>query len=159
MDAALGYANTFGRNFLSQSKRGCQIDLERLQVAAVDADQVASGIQRALQLIFVVNFAEHVKLVCCSGMRKREQVFLFEGRNDEQNRIGAMGAGFDDLKFIDYEILAQAGKGSCRRRLLQISKRALKKFFIRQHGKGCGACPLQFLRQLGWTKIRADQAF
>ena len=107
--------------------------MERLEVAAVDADQVTSGIQCALQLIFIVNLAEHVKLVSISNSRKREQFFLLEGRNNQQDRVGAMSARFEKLKFIDHEILAQAWKRCCRRRLLQISKRALEKLFVGQH--------------------------
>jgi hypothetical protein len=38
------------------------------------------------------------------------QFFLGESGDNQQNRIGAVGAGFDDLEFVDDEILAQTGK-------------------------------------------------
>jgi len=48
--------------------------------------------------------------LCARHCGQRNQFFLVEGGNDQQNGIGAIGAGFDDLEFVDDEILAQQGR-------------------------------------------------
>src|SRR3977135_2468886 len=78
LDSTLSHPNAFGWNFLSQSVGRCEIDMEGLEVATVDADHVASGIERPLQLHFPMDLAQHVKVMPLSGACKRAQVLLFE---------------------------------------------------------------------------------
>src|SRR5207237_469836 len=60
LNSALGYRKHISRHSLRQPECCCQIHLERTQVAAVDADQIAPGIERTSKLIFVMNLAKHI---------------------------------------------------------------------------------------------------
>src|SRR3954470_18105019 len=65
-NAALGNTQDVLGNFRSQAIRGLKIDMECFQIATVHANDVAPGVQGALQFGFVVNFAKHIeaKLHC-----------------------------------------------------------------------------------------------
>ncbi len=78
-------------------------------------------------------------------LRQREQFLLIEGGDDQQDGVGAVRPGLDDLEFIDDEILAQAGKRSGRRCLAQVVERALEKLLVGQDGK-CGGAGLLAVR-------------
>ena len=69
MNSAFRYADAVRRNLFSQAQCRCEIDFESFQVTAIDSDQVASGIESALQLCFVVDFAQHIQLLQLSGAR------------------------------------------------------------------------------------------
>src|SRR5208282_2204589 len=105
-DSALGYADAGVGYLFREPECGFEIDFEGAQITAVDADQVTTGIERALQFLFIMSFAQNVEAVRCGDPRQRYQFFLVEGGDNQQNGIGAVCPGFDDLKFIDDEILA-----------------------------------------------------
>ncbi len=93
-----------------QLQRSVEIDLEGVQVAVVDADQIEARIERAPHLFAVVDFAEHVELELTGA---RAQVSIRHRRergDDQQNRVRAIGARFQYLELVDDEIFAQAGK-------------------------------------------------
>ena len=110
MDSAFGYGQAFVGNFFGELQRGVERDFECAQIAAVDADQVTAGVESALEFLLVVGFAEDVEMVRARAARKRDEFFLIERGYDEQDSIGRVCPGFDDLKFVDDEILAQARK-------------------------------------------------
>src|SRR5208282_3366190 len=116
---------------------GFEIHLKGAQIAAVNANQVAAGIERPFELRFVMRFAQNVEALGARDSGQRHQFFLFEGGDDQQNCVGAICLGFHNLELIDDEILAQAGQGTGRRSFAQIVKRAQKKRFVGQH-RQCG---------------------
>ena len=61
MNSALGYADACGGNCFRQPQCSSQIDFEGAQIAAVDSDQVASGIEGALEFGCIMSFAENVE--------------------------------------------------------------------------------------------------
>ena len=61
-DTALGNLRHPGRHARCQLQRGVEIDLERMQVAIVDPDQVEAGIEGAPKFFLLVNFAQHIQL-------------------------------------------------------------------------------------------------
>src|SRR5713101_3883628 len=159
LDSALGYADASGGYFFGQPECGFEIDFEGAQIAAVDADQVATRIKRALQFRFVMSLTQNIEAVGSRDPGQRYQFFLIERRDNQQDGVGAACSSFHDLEFIDDEILAQAGKRTAGRGLPQIVQRALKKLFVGQHRQRGGPCPLEFQRKFGWSEIGADQAF
>ena len=106
-----------------------------------------------------MRFAQNVEAVRSRDPGQRYQFFLVEGGDNQQDGVGAIGPGFDDLEFIDDEILAQAGKRTAGRGLAQIVQRALEKLFVGQNRQRGGAGPLEFPRQFGGSEIGANQAF
>src|SRR5580765_7794165 len=105
MDATLGHTNAFRRNLLYEPKCRCQVNLEGFKVAVIDADQVASSIERPQQFFFVMDLAHHVQVVSLCTARKRKQFPLLERGNDQQDGIRVMRARFENLEFIDNEVL------------------------------------------------------
>src|SRR5208282_5778995 len=88
--------------------------------AVVDANQVTAGIERAFQFPFVMSFAQNIEAVRSRDSGQRYQLFLIECGDNQQDGVGAICPGFDDLEFIDDEILAQAGKGTAGRGFAQV---------------------------------------
>jgi hypothetical protein len=75
---ALSATRTPPEGICCEPKRRCEIDIKGFEIAAVDADQVASGIQRPLQFFFVVHLTQNVQLVSQSAPGKRDQFLLLE---------------------------------------------------------------------------------
>ena len=95
-------------------------------------DRVTAGIERSLQLLFVMRFAQNVQSLHSRDPGQRYQLFLIEGGGNQQDGVGAVRSGFDDLQFVDDEIFAQAGKRTAGGGLAQIFQRALEELFVRQ---------------------------
>ena len=90
-----------------QVERGLKRDVERAQVAVVDADKRRRQSQRAIELGRVVDFGQyrHPEFAC-EGLERGEARVVERG-DDQQNAIGTEGPRLDDLVFVKHEILAQ----------------------------------------------------
>ena len=85
---------------------------------------------------------------CCVGERS----------DDEQDGVGAGGAGFENLEGIEDEVLAQAGNGDGCGSEGEILERALEELFVGEHGeRGCSGC-LERAGQRGWIEVRTDES-
>jgi hypothetical protein len=56
-----------------------------------------------------MDFAEDVERVLMSAGGEAGELGAGERGDDEEDGVGAVGAGFDDLVFVDDEIFAEAG--------------------------------------------------
>ncbi len=65
------------------------------------------------------------------------------GRDDQQDGVGTGGAGLEDLKWIEDEVLAKAGIFTAPRGRCEIFKRALEELLIGKNGERCGPCGLK----------------
>ncbi len=83
--------------------------MEGVQVAVVDADEVASGGEGAIEFGGVVDFDEDVELKLAGAAVERSEFVLGEGGDDEEDSVGAVGAGFEQLEFVEDEVFAEAG--------------------------------------------------
>lgn len=81
--------------------------MKRREIAVVDADDLRSRAQRALQLIKRVHFDERIEMIRRGRVQKIDKVFLIESRDDQKNRIRARRARLRDLNFIENKILSQ----------------------------------------------------
>ena len=81
------------------------------------------------------------------------------GGDDEQNGVGANGAGFEDLKRVEDEVLAQAGNVDDVGRLLEVGERALKELFVGEDRQRGGAGGLEGAGQGCGIKVAADEPF
>jgi len=114
------------RESFCQAECGFEIDFERLQIAAVDADQVAAGIERALQFRFVMGFRIRRRGLVRAPLRPAQPVLFWSRAATIAEWHRRNWRGFDDLEFVDDEILAQAGQGTGGGGLAQVVERALK---------------------------------
>jgi len=135
------------------------MDFEGAQIAAVDADQITTGVERSLQFRFVMRFAQNVEAERSCESSQRHQFLLIERGDNQQDRIGAICSGLHNLKFIDDEILAQAGKGTAGRGFAQIVQRALENCSSVNTDQCGGASALEFPREFQRPEIGANQTF
>src|SRR5205085_2964727 len=98
------------------------IDLERAQIAVVDADDPRADVEGDRKLARVVNLDERVEPVPRRVIVQYLQLRRPQRRDDEQNRVGAGNLRLEQLVFRDDEVLAeqrQADRGPDRREVLE----------------------------------------
>ena len=133
MNSALSHAKTIRRDLLDEAKRRREIDVESAKIAAVDADQVAARIQGAFQFIFCMGLAQNIQIVSVPLLGQHLQLWILKRRDNQQDGIRPMRPRLKNLRSINDEVFAQAGKASCIGSLHQIGQRSLKKFLVREH--------------------------
>ena len=105
------------RNTLGQTKWCLQIHLKCLEIAAVDSNKIAAGIQSSLaELLVVVDFAQYVESIFGSLSCERCPVRLWDNAATI-NRIApvrSVSSCLQQLKFIDDGEITSSGKGSFR---------------------------------------------
>ncbi len=82
---------------------------------------------------------------------------VVERRHDDENAVGAMGAGLDHLIGIVHEILAQyrqSGRRACRHHEIEM---ALKRRRVGQHREACRAAGFIGLRKRRRVEIGANE--
>ena len=86
------------------------VDLERHEVALVDADQRGAALQGDLQLRLVVDLDEHVEAELDGELVELDQLEAVERGGDQQHGVGAHQPGVGDVVRGDREVLAQHGQ-------------------------------------------------
>ena len=132
-DAGLGHQQAVGGHVLEHAQGRIERDLERPQVAVVDAHQRGLELEGALQLGAVVHFYQHRHVQAAGDGFKVGHLRVIQTRGDQQNGIGPHGPRFIDLVRIHHEILAQHGQQCAGPGLLQVVRLALEKLPIGQH--------------------------
>ena len=83
---------------LAQTQRVVQIGLEGAQVAIVDADQRGAGVEHARQIRRLVQVRPAASVpIRCASLCSEPQVAVVETFGDQQHRVGAGRAGFEQL--------------------------------------------------------------
>ncbi len=90
-----------------QPAEGVLVDLEGLEVAGVDADQLGAERDGALGLGLVVHLDQHRQAELAGQVVQAAQPVVVEGGHDEQHQVGAGGPGLEHLVGLDHEVLAQ----------------------------------------------------
>ena len=158
-DAAFGDLDDVGRDAVDELERGIEVNVEGMEVAVVDPDEVASGGEGAVEFGGVVDFAEDVELEFAGAAMERDELVLFEGGDDEQDGVGAAGAGLEELEVVEDEVFAEAGDGDGLGGKLQISQRALEEGLVGEDGERGGAGGFEFGGERGDVEVGADEAF
>src|SRR5512133_410120 len=122
MNATLSNFQNTGRKLVRQTHRCLQIYRERLQITAVNPDDVRSEFNCAFQLLFIMYFDQHIQLLCLSALVKKLQLRLAQASDDEQDGVGAMRASFEYLELIDDEVFAEARQFRLRRCFEQVTE-------------------------------------
>src|ERR1700719_1869249 len=105
-----------------------------------------------------MDLTQNVEAMGLRDFHQSNQLVLLERGDDQQDRVGAIGLRFQYLKFIDDEVLAQAGKRTARRGFAQVIERSLKKLLVRQHRKRGRPGLLKFCRKLSRPEFFANQS-
>ena len=107
LDARLGDAQETARQPAQQLDLAPAVDLERRQVARVDADDRRAEVERALQLGTVVHLDERLHLEILGGLDEVGGEAVLDEREQHEDRVGAVHARLGDLPDVDEEVLAQ----------------------------------------------------
>ena len=121
-EAGLRHHRLAGGHVGEQLVGPLDVDGEVAEIAVVDADHLGLDLQRALELLLVVDLDEHVEVERPCLAVQREQRLGLERRDDQQHRVGAGGGGLVELVGVDDEVLAQhreVGRGARRHQVLE----------------------------------------
>ena len=159
MYAALGDDDPVARDFLGQTLADVERDGKVVQIAVVDSDETRLERERALQLLLVVHFDQHVHAQIMRGGVERLCGVVVNGGHDDEDAVGAEGARLVDLIGVVEKILAQGGK---MRRLaggLEVFELALEGGPVGEHGQTRGAGGLIGAGEFRRIEMFADHAF
>lgn len=159
VDAAFGYADGAGRELVDKVKRGFEADFKGAEVAVVHAERVAAEVADTSQLLAGVDFAEDVEMLGVSGGGEAGEIGVRQRGDDQQNGVGAMGAGFDDLVVVDDEVFAKAGDLRGCRGDFQVGEAALEEGRVGEDGEGGGAGVLEVGSERLRVEVGANQPF
>ena len=129
------------RHVFGESERGFQGDFEGGEIAVVDADQVRAGIDGDVEFAAVVNFDESAEAIARGGLAEVANLARGEDGGDQQDGIGAVCRGLQDLRGVDGEILAQDGEGDGGAGGFEIGQAALEKCLVGEHAESAAAPP------------------
>ena len=107
LDAALADQQAALADHRRQAAGGLQVDLERAQVAVVDAEDAGGRVEGDFDLGFVVDFDQGLEAAGVGRVEQAPVVVATQGRHDEEDGIGAGHHGFVDLGLVHDEVLAQ----------------------------------------------------
>ena len=124
------------RHVFGESERGVQRNFEGGEISIVDADQVGAGFDSGIQFRAVVNFDESAEAIARRGLAKIANLARGEDGGDQQDGIGAVGGGLENLRRVDGEILAEGGQGHGGAGGFEIGQAALEKRFVGEHAEG-----------------------
>ena len=141
-----------------QPFRRRQIHLESFQIAIVHADERRGNFQRAFQFFLVVNFHQNGQSGFNGERMKFCQLLVRQNGDDEQDGVRAPFDGFENLAFINDEILAQQRQFHGGADLAEIIERALEKFFVGQNGQAACARRFVFFGDADGIKVLANDA-
>src|SRR5580692_2401432 len=151
-DASIGDA-------LDEFEGGLDTQAESFQVAVVDADDVRSGGEGAIELSGGVDFHERLHADLAAERDEIAKKFIVERSNNEQEAVGVVGARLPDLPGIENEVFAKDGHFYSMARIAKVFQGAAKEFAFRQHGQHGRACCFQGLCQLDGMEGIAENSF
>ena len=137
-DARLGDLDDAGRDGAAHPGGALVVDLERQQVALVDADERGPGDEGALQLRLVVDLDEHVEADRGGQLVELDQLEVGERGDDEQHAVGAHQSGVGDVAGVDREVLAQHRERRGVARRAQVGDRPGEELGVGEHRQAGG---------------------
>jgi hypothetical protein len=160
MDAAFGDVDGVGRKLRGEFEGSFEANLEGIEVAVVDATGCAAEVTDFFKLVEGVDFDEDIEAVSLLGNESEGiEMTVPEGGGDEENGIGAMGAGFYDLVLVDDEVFAEAGNFGRGRGDFEIVEAALEERLVGENGKRGGSGAFEAGGEGLRIEIGADEAF
>ena len=123
---------------------GRSVDLERVEVAGVDADDPGAGVQRAAGLVLGVHLDERGHAERFDALAQPDQGVLVEGGDDQQHHVGAVGPGLVHLVGPDDEVLAQDRHRHLGPHRVEVGERAAEVALLGEHADDARAAGLVF---------------
>ena len=134
------------------------VDLERLEVARVDADDAGARVHGALDLVLVVHLDERREPDGLRALDERLQGGLVQGGHDQQREVGAVRPGLPQLVRGDDEVLAQDRDVDLGAHGLQVGERTAEAALLGQYGDDGGAARLVVGGEPGRVGDRGERA-
>src|SRR3954451_7463669 len=154
-NAALGHTNDVCGNRCGHPHRPLVIDLERDEIALIDADDRGVDLQCDLELGLIVDLDQDVEADTVGQFGKRLQLVLVERCGDQQDAVGAHDPSVEHVAFADREVLAEHRQGARRPSGLQIGDRAAEVWLVGQYGEA--TCPALLVRLGDRSGIETDK--
>ena len=145
-------------DFFAELFRRREIDLERRQVAVVDAEQTRAEIECAEEFLLGVDLDEHIELERFRDGVKVFELRLFERGDDEQHGVRASDRCLVKLDLVNDEILAQTRERRFLPDAREVAEMALEKLFVRQHRDAIRAGRFVLPRDHHGIEVRCDHA-
>ena len=108
-DAGLGDRDRTVGDERDEAGERVGVDVEGLEVAGVDADDGGTGVDGPVGLVLVVHLDQGGHAEVAGEPCMPDQVVLGQGGDDEQDEVGAVRPGLEQLVVVDHEVLAQHG--------------------------------------------------
>ena len=106
-----------------------------------------------------MDLTEHIERIIGREFGEPFQIDIRERSGDQQNGIGSVRTRFDDLIFVDDEVLSQTGNRGGTGSRSQIGKATLKEWLVGEDGERRRAAGLHGGCENGGGEIRTDQPF
>lgn len=145
-------------NVRNEIERGLRRDLERFEVAIVDAEDASAGGEGTVELGAGVNLDERLHAKFAAEGEKVAELRVGERDNHEEETVGFIGTGFPNLPGIKNEILAEGGEGDLGAGIAKIFEGATKEFGFGEDGESGGSGGFESGGESGGIEGIADDA-
>src|SRR3954470_6272289 len=133
-EARLGHHRLARGDVREQFVGALDVDAEVAEVAVVEAEDVRVDVERALELLLVMDLDEHVEVEAARLLVQLVEVVVLERGDDQQDGVRAGGGRFVELIRVDDEVLAQHGQLRGGDHLAQVVEAAAEVRALRQDG-------------------------
>ena len=157
-DAGLGDLDDRVGDERGQPAEDRAVDLERLEVAGVDADDAAAGVEGALQLDLVVDLDQGRHAQALGALDQRDEGLLLERCDDEQGDVGAVRPALPQLVGRHDEVLAQQRHRDASAYGVQVGQAPAEAALLGEDADDRGAPGLVVLGQRGRVGDRRQRA-
>ena len=126
--AALGHDHAVvAAHARDQLELRCAVDLERRQVACVDADHFGAECDRALELVAVMRLDEGLEAELARVRQQRRGAKVVDVAQQEQHCVGARDLRLQQVELLGEEALGEERRRRRRARGLEIVERAAER--------------------------------
>ena len=158
MDAAFADREGARRHMFGESERRVEGDFESGEIAVVDTDEVGAGIDGGLEFRAVVDFDEGAEAEGCGGFTEIAELVGGKNGGDQQDGIGAVSGGLENLRGVDGKVLAQDGQGYGGAGGFEMGEAALEERLVGEHAEGGGSAGLVGAGDAGGIEILHEDA-
>ena len=157
VDATFRNADGVWGELADEFEGSFEAHIEGAEVAVVDAVGVTAEIADEGQLFGGVNFAKNVEVERMRGCGEAAELGAGKCGRDEEDSVGMMGAGLDNLVLVHDEVFAEAGDLRDCGGDLEVAQAALEEGLVGENGEGGGSGIFEAGGQRLRVELRANQ--